>query len=134
MILATLRQLARDSMGVYLQAAASETAIQRMQEAARKDLGEPVPEEYSEVLRFSNGAQINGAYCESAEHLVPDNLDVLRPEIILLGNEGNVAEFVFDRRDRKFHTIHMGFPDERYASFETFAEMLTAVLHEQQTL
>jgi len=45
-----------------------------------------------------------------------------------------VAEFVFDRRDRKFHTIHMGFPDERYASFETFAEMLTAVLHEQQTL
>jgi len=35
---------------------------------------------------------------------------------------------------RKFHTIHTGFPDERYASFETFAEMLTAVLHEQQTL
>jgi len=134
MIQETLTRLARESMGVYLQAAANETAIRRMQEAARQDLGEAVPEEYAEFLRFSNGVQINNSYFKTAEHLVLENLDVPRPEIIVLGNDGNVAEFVFDRRDRKFHTIHMGFPDDRYASFGTFAEMLTTVLREQQVL
>src|ERR1700722_4900649 len=97
MILEMLTRLARDSMSVDLQTAANDTAIQRMKEAARKDLGEPVPEEYLEFLRFSNGIQIDGVYFKTAEHLVLENLDVPRPEIIVLGNEGNIAEFVFDR-------------------------------------
>jgi hypothetical protein len=51
-----------------------------------------------------------------------------------LGNSGNHAEFVFDRRDRKFHTINMGFPDERLATFDRLGELLIAVLREQQVL
>src|SRR5215471_4640213 len=108
--------------GVYLQPVADEVAIRRMQAAARRGLGEPVPDGYVALLRVTNGVQINGAYFKPAERLVPENLDVLRPEIIVLGTEGNMAEFVFDRRDRRFHTINMGFPDERFASFGSFAE------------
>ena len=43
-----------------------------------------------------------------------------------------LVEYVFDKRDRRFHTITMGFPDERQASFQTFEEMLSTVLREQQ--
>jgi hypothetical protein len=133
--LATLARLGSDPMsGVDLQPAANEAAIRRMQTAARRDLGEPVPVEYAALLRVTNGVQVNGAYFKSAEDLVPENLDVPRPEVIVLGTEGNVAEFVFDRRDRRFHTINMGFPDERLASFGSFAELLAAVLREQQVL
>lgn len=133
--LMTLARLGGDPTGsVYLQPAADEAAICRMQTAARRDLGEPVPDEYVALLRVTNGVQINGVYFKSAEHLVPENLDVPRPEVIILGTEGNVAEFVFDRRDRRFHTINMGFPNERFASFGSFAELLADVLREQQVL
>ncbi|MBL8798445.1 MAG: hypothetical protein JNM56_31410 [Planctomycetia bacterium] len=133
--LATLARLGDDPLsGVHLQPIAGEAAIRRMQSAARRDLGEPVPDEYAALLRVTNGVQINGAYFKSAEHLVPENLDVPRPEIIVLGTEGNMAEYVFDRRDRRFHTINMGFPDERFASFGSFEELLAAVLHDQQVL
>jgi hypothetical protein len=39
---------------------------------------------------------------------------------------------VFDRRDRRFHEINMGYPDERMASFDTFEELLWAVFDEEQ--
>jgi hypothetical protein len=134
-VLATLARLGSDPMsGVYLQPPADEATIWQMQEAARRDLGEPVPEEYAALLRVANGVQINGAYFKSAENLVPENLDVLRREIIVLGTEGNMAELVFDLRDRQFHTINMGFPDERFESFGSFAELLAVVLQEQQVL
>jgi hypothetical protein len=90
------------------------------------------PESYVRLLRLSNGMQINGAYFKEAENLVLENLDVPHPEIIVLGHEGNMAEYVFDRRDRRFHTINMGFPDESLASFESFEEMLLTVFREQQ--
>src|SRR5690242_7058844 len=113
-----LARLGGDPMsGVYLQKAADGAAINRMQIAALRDLGEAVPDEYEALLQLTNGMQINNAYFKSVEHLVPENLDVPRPEIIVLGTDGNMAEYVFDRRDRRFHTINMGFPDERFASF-----------------
>jgi hypothetical protein len=120
--------------GVHLHPPATEATIKAMQKAARRDLGEPVPKAFTKLLRMTNGLQINGAYFESAEHLVLDNIDLSRPEIILLGNAGNVDQYVYDKRDRKFHTIHMGFPNERYASFDTFEELLNTVLREQQVL
>ena len=133
--LATLVRLGGDPMsGVHLQPGADEAAIRRMQAAARRDLGEPVPDEYVALLRVTNGVQINCAYFKSAEHLVPENLDAPRLEVIVLGNEGTMAEFVFDRRGQRFHTINMGFPDERFASFGSFAELLTTVMREQQVL
>jgi hypothetical protein len=134
-VLATLGRQGSDPMsGVYLRSAADEKAIRRMQEAARQHLGEAVPDGYEALLRVSDGAQVNGAYFKPAEHLVPENLDVLRPEVIVLGNSGNTAEFVFDRRDRRFHIINMGFPDERFSSFESFTGLLAAVLCEQQVV
>jgi len=81
---------------------------------------------------MTNGVQINGADFKTAEGLVLENLDVPRPEVIVLGNDGNVAEYVFDKRDGRFHTINMGFPDEKFATFDTFEDMLSAVLEERR--
>lgn len=133
-LMALVRLGSSPTSGVYLNAAADEHAIHEMQAAAQRDLGDQIPEGYVALLRVTNGVQINGAYLKTAEHLVPENLDVLRPEVIVLGLEGNMAEFVFDRRDRQFHIINLGFPDERFASFETFDELLATVLREQQIL
>jgi hypothetical protein len=118
--------------GVYVKRGCGEDALRKLQAAARQHLGEEVPESYIRLLRLTNGLQINGAYFKEAENLVLENLDVTHPEIIVLGNSGNVVEYVFDKRDRRFHTINMGFPDERFASFQTFEEMLSTVLTEQQ--
>lgn len=133
--LATLVHLGADGThGVYLRQKASETAIARMQASAERELGERVPDGYVALLRITDGAQINGAYFKEAENLVPENLDLSQPEVIVLGNDGNMAQHVFDKRDRRFHTVNMGFPDERFDSFESFEEMLLAVMTEQQVL
>lgn len=113
---------------VYVREPADDDTLERMQAAAVRDLGRRVPEEYERLLRVTNGIQINNAYFKPAEHLVPDNLDVPMPEVIVLGNAGNVDQYVYDHRDRRFAAINMGFPDERYATFETFADLLVEVL------
>jgi len=131
--LPTLARLGAEG-AVYLAPKASEAAIRRMQAAAKRDLGEPVPPAYVALLRIANGVQIQGAFFKEAENLVPENLDVNHPEIIVLGNDGNMAYYVFDKRDRRFHTINLGFPDERFESYDSFEEMLIGVLKEQQVL
>jgi hypothetical protein len=105
-----------------------------MQAAARRELETPVPDGYLTLLRITDGVQINGAYFKEAENLVPENLDVHHPEIIVLGNDGSMAQYVFDKRDNLFHTINMGFPDERFESFDSFEALLLAVMTEQQVL
>jgi hypothetical protein len=133
--LQTLLRLGSDQKhGVYLRPKASEMAIQQMQTDARRELGEAVPDGYVALLLLTNGVQINGAYFKEAENLVPENLDVPRREIVVLGNDGNMADHVFDKRDRRFHTTSMGCSDEQYGSFDTFEEMLLAVMREQQAL
>ena len=120
--------------GVHLNRGCSEDALRELQAGARKHLGEEVPESYVCLLRLTNGMFINGADFKRAEHLVLENLDMTLPEVIVLGNSGNVAQYVFDKRDRRFHIINLGFPDEKFASFETFEDMLSTVLVEQQVV
>lgn len=120
--------------GVYLRPPCDEATLEHLQTAARRDLDEEVPQSFLRLLRITNGVQINGAYFKEAEILVPENLDLSWPEVIVLGTEGNMVQYVFDRRDREYHTINMGFPDERFASFTTFDAMLLAVLQEQQVI
>jgi hypothetical protein len=134
-VLPALARLGADPMsGVHLNPGADETSIHHMQDVARRELGEPLPDAYTALLRLSNGVQVNNALFKAAEHVVPENVDAFRPEVIVLGSSGNIVEFVFDRRDRRFHTINMGFPDERPATFGTLEELLLAVLREQQVL
>lgn len=116
---------------VYLPPKASEAAIRRMQEAAKRDLGEPVPDSYVALLKISNGIAIQGACFKEAENLVPENLDLDHKEVIVLGNDGNMAYYVFDKRDRRFHTINLGYPDERFESYDSLEDMLIGVLKEQ---
>jgi hypothetical protein len=131
----TLVRLGADPMsGVHLRPASKTSAIKRMQVAAKRDLGAEIPDSFVRLLRITNGVQINCAYFKEAENIVPENLDIPRPEIIVLGNEGNMAEHVFDKRNQKFHTIDMGDCDERLASYTTFENMLLAVMREQQVL
>ncbi len=134
-VLELIVELAEDPMrSVFIEPAAHEHAIQRMQRAARRDLGDVVPEAYVALLRVSNGLQLENAVFKCADNLVPENLDVPRPNIIVLGVEGNMAEFVFDRRDRLFHTINLGHPDERFDTFDDLAALLRHVIDEQQIL
>ncbi len=134
-VLGVLARFGADPLsGVYLRPPCNAATIEQLRTASKRDLGEAVPEPFLRLLGITNGVQINGAYFKEVEHLVADNLDFARPEVIVLGSEGNMAQFVFDRRDRRFHTINMGSPDERFASFDTFDEMLLAVLREQCVL
>jgi hypothetical protein len=59
-----------------------------------------------------------------------ENLGLERAEVVGPGHAGNLALFVFDRRDREFHAINLGFPDKRFETFDSFA-MLATVLREQ---
>lgn len=120
--------------GVYLEPGCDNNAIGRLQALAVKELKEKLPEGFVRLLRLTNGAQINGAYFKTAEHLVAENLDLALPDVIVLGNSGNVSEFIFDKRDKKFHAVKMGFPDEKLASYESFEALLLAVLKEQQVI
>lgn len=134
-IVQMLAQLGSDPLsGVYLEPPADEATIAQLQTTARRDLGQPVPEAYLNLLRFTNGVQINGAYFKPAEQLVAENLDVHQPAIIVLGTAGNVTEFVYDSRDQQFHTTVFGFRDERLATFSTLAALLMTVLREQQAV
>jgi hypothetical protein len=131
----TLARLGADpERAVYLRPGAGEAAILDLQRDARMRLGEPVPESFVRFLRLTNGAQINGAFFKEAENLVLENLDVPRPNVIVLGNAGNVDEDVFDRRDRHFHIVTFGFEDERVDSFRTFEELLLRVFRDQEQI
>ena len=128
----TLSRLGADpERAVYLRPGAGEAAILNLQRDAGARLGAQVPESFVRLLRLTNGAQINGAFFKEAEHLVLDNLDVPRPDVIGLGNAGNVDEYLFDTRDRHFHIATFGFADERVASFQTFEELLVRVFRDQ---
>jgi hypothetical protein len=131
----TLVRLGADpTSGVYLGPPAGEGAIERLQGEASRRLGEEVPAAFVALLRMTNGLQVNNAVFKKAEHLVLENLDVPRPDIIVLGDQGNMEEYVFDRRDRRFHMIKMGYPDEQLESFDAFEELLFAVMKNQQVL
>lgn len=132
-VMTLVRRGADPMSGVYLNTGCNEDAVRQVLDAAKQHLGEELPDGYVRLLRATNGVQINGVYFKTAENLVPENLDVLRPEVVVLGTDG-VAEYVFDRRDRRFNVINMGFPNERFESFETFEELLRAVLRAQQVV
>ncbi len=91
-------------------------------------------EEYVALLRLTNGLQINNVLFKKAEELVPENLEVFRPGILILGREGNTAELVFNGRDRRFHIVNLGSLNERFSSFDSLAGLLAEVLREQQVL
>ena len=131
----TLARLGADpETAVYLRPGAGDTAILNLQRDARTRLGAQVPESFVRLLRLTNGVQINGAFFKEAENLVLENLDVPRPDVIVLGNAGNVDEYVFDTRDRHFHIVTFGFEDERLASFRTFEELLVRVFKSQEQI
>jgi hypothetical protein len=120
--------------GVYVREPAGEVALERMQAAAMRDLCQRVPDHCERLLRATNGIQISGTYFKSAEDVVLENLDYAMPGVIVLGNRGNVDQLVYDQRDQRFATINMGFPDERYAAFESFADLLVDVMKVEEVL
>jgi Gamma-glutamyl cyclotransferase, AIG2-like len=131
----TLARLGTDpERAVYLRPGAGETAILNLQRDARTRLGEQVPESFVRLLRLTNGVQINGAFFKEAENLVLENLDVPRPNVIVLGNAGNVDEYVFDTREHDFHIVTLGSANERMASFRTFEELLLRVFRDQEQI
>jgi hypothetical protein len=119
------------SSGVYLNQPAREAVIRDMQVEAVRDLGGTVPDGYLRLLRATDGVQIDNGSFKTTGGLVAENLDLDHPGVIVIGNSGNNAWFIYDTRDSRFHITNFGFPDERFKSFDTFDAMLLEVMREQ---
>lgn len=122
---------------VFIEKPASPRAIQVMQRDAKRDLNMSVPEAYAAFLKITNGVQIENSYFKEAENLVAENLDLAYPDVMVLGTDGNMAYYVFDHRDGRFHTVNLGDPNDpsqRFESYETFEQMLLGVMKEQGVL
>ena len=109
----------------------SNTEIEKLQLAAKKEFGVAIPQSFICLLKLSNGIQINTAFFKQAENLIADNLDFKSPEVIVLGNSGNVEAYIFDRRDGKFYAVNIFNFDERFESYATFEAMLSAIMQAQ---
>lgn len=134
-IVSTLMRLSADRENrVYLNPPAGAAAVRRLREASARDLGLPVPDALAALLLMSNGLDINYVSFLDAQRLVPENLTTPRPGVLVigcsLGNPEHPTEFVFDPRTNQFHEVPAGNPDARLTSFDTFEELLVAVLSE----
>ena len=109
----------------------SNSEIKKLQLAAKKEFGVAIPQSFICLLKLSNGIQINTAFFKQAENLIADNLDFKSPEVIVLGNSGNVEAYIFDRRDGKFYAVNIFNFDERFESYATFEAMLSAIMQAQ---
>jgi hypothetical protein len=133
--LATILRLGvKKDSGVFLRPPATADAIQMLRANAIATWGEAVPDEFTDMLKSTNGVQINGAYFKEAENFVLENRDVFDPRVMVLGNSGSVDWYVFDRQDRQFHITTLGSPSDRFGTFQTFDELLNAVLYQQQVV
>ena len=114
----------------YLNSGCSDGEIEKLQLAA-KEFGFTIPRSFIRLLKISNGIQINSVFFKEAENLIAENLDLESPEVIVLGNSGNVEAYIFDRRDSKFHTVNFFNFAEKFATYATFEAMLLAIIRVQ---
>ena len=132
---ALLSALSREPLSaIYLKPGCDEIVIDRLQQSARLSLGGDIPEGFIRMLRFTNGLQVDSSHFTNASMLVAENLEIAySPQIILLGNRGNVDDYIFDRKDRQYHVSSLGYPQERWASFPSFEELLLSILDELES-
>ena len=90
-----------------------------------------IPQSSIHLLKLSNGIQINTVFFKQAENLIAENLDFESPDVIVLGNSGNVEAYIFDKRDGKFYAVNIFNFEERFESYATFEAMLLAIIQEQ---
>lgn len=115
----------------YLNPGCSDTKIEKLQSAAKKEFGVAIPESFIRLLKISNGIQINGVFFKQAENLIAENSDFGSSEVIILGNSGNVEAYIFEQRDKKFYAVNIFNFDERFESYATFEAMLLAIIQKQ---
>ena len=63
--------------------------------------------------------------------MIAENLDFESPDVIVIGNSGNVEAYIFARRDGKFYAVNIFNFDERFESYATFEAMLATIIQEQ---
>jgi hypothetical protein len=120
--------------GVYLKRPVSAVDLEQLQEYARIALGQTLPQDYVSFLNQSDGLQVENALFMAASDVAPTNLDSPIDFRIRVGSAGNLDDFFFDVRIRKFVIAPMGHPDETHSLHDTFWDLLKCVLKEQGAL
>jgi hypothetical protein len=135
-ILAKLAQLERNDAGVYFSTPCSEAEIALTREQSQVLLGHNLPEGYIELLRMSNGVQINNAVIESASAVIELNTELRATNqeyvgYLVLGYQGNMEHYVFNHARKTFQTVNFFSVGEVFETYVSFNELLSGIINAQ---
>lgn len=121
--------LSRD--GVYQNDGATERDLSAIQVSAAENLALALPEDYLRFLRQSNGMQIENVSFEGTDTLIDHNLAVGYCDMIAVGHDGNVVEYLFKGAQKRYFAVAFGHPEEVIASFDNFENVVAYVIAQQ---
>lgn len=135
-ILPKLAQLEKDDAGVYFSAPCTEAEIALSVEQSQALLGHNLPEGYVELLRMSNGVQIDNAVIESASAVIELNTELraTNPEYagyLVLGYQGNMEHYVFNHSKTTFQTVNFFSVGDVFETYASFNELLSGIVNAQ---
>ena len=135
-ILERLAQLEAEDAGVYFSTPCTENEIALTCEQSQIRFGQNLPEDYIELLRISNGIQINNAVIESANLLIESNseLRASNPEYVdylVFGYQGNMEHYVLNHAKKAFQTVNFFSVTDVFASYASFDELLSSIANAQ---
>lgn len=129
---ARLREVLEKVPREYWRAPAVPADLASLQRWLQSIAGIEVPEEYLELLRASDGAQIDNDLVFSAEDCRWQNEPLYRDaryrRHLLIGREGNVASWAYDVDARRFVISAFGSPEAVFESFESLADLIASRL------
>lgn len=135
-IITRLTQLEKDDASVYFSTPCTEAEITLSLEQSQVLLGHNLPESYVELLRMSNGVQINNAVIESASAVIELNtaLRATNPEYagyLVLGYQGNMEHYVFNHAKKAFQTVNFFSVGDVFETYASFNELLSGIVKAQ---
>jgi hypothetical protein len=126
-------EIAADDRGIYLEPPLPEYELKETAEAIREELGLTIPDEYMEMLQYTDGISTQCGYLSSLRKIGEHNaiiwfmqsksganaqghfeiryepLEIPRtPTYIWLGYEGNQSEQIYDLATGEFHRRGLG--------------------------
>lgn len=109
---------------------------------AEREWGEPLPEDYVDLLRVFNGGSTRGNLSIlDVEDCVQRNLDYevdrYMPGYFMIGDDGGGTAIVMNVRDRRIYEVGMGVMDERFMtlsanSLDELLEFGTSLIEREQ--
>lgn len=126
-----MERLMLSGSGVYRNEHASEDDLAQLQEYVLTEFGSDLPADYTSFLRISDGLQVENALFMGAADVAALNSDAPVESMFRIGEAGNLDDFLFDVRTRKFVIVPIGRPSEVHSAHDTFWELLKTVRDQQ---